>query len=90
MHTDVRTDTISLHIQNRAYAASQLNDLAQKLAKSQAGIANSRAPIPSLPVGPSPGDAAGSSKEKEKEEKGKAKDEKKKEDSQLIKSVRDR
>ena len=32
--------------QNRAYAASQLSDLAQKLAKAQTNVPNTKAPPP--------------------------------------------
>jgi len=59
-------------ISNRAYAASQLSDLSQKLAKAQSSVANSRAAVPVL-----------------KDDKLKGKEEKKKEDSQLLKSVKD-
>ena len=34
---------------NRAYAASQLADLAQKLAKAQSSITSTRASLPKLP-----------------------------------------
>lgn len=83
--------SVRVYCQNRAYAASQLSDLAQKLAKAQSGVSSSRAPVPSLPTGPAPpGGDAGAGKEKEKAGNILAKEEKKKEDSQLVKSVRDR
>ena len=43
--------------QNRAYAASQLSDLAQKLAKAQPTVTNTRAAVPKI--------------QREKDEKGK-------------------
>ncbi|EGO03355.1 hypothetical protein SERLA73DRAFT_174812 [Serpula lacrymans var. lacrymans S7.3] len=64
-------------ISNRAYAVSQLSDLAQKLAKAQAVVGSTRPVMPSL---------------KEKDDKSPSapkKDEKKKEDNQLAKSVKD-
>jgi len=75
----VNTLSQSPLISNREYAVSQLADLHQKLSKAQSSVNSSRAPIPTLP------------KEKEKAEKGgtKAEEKKKKEESQLVKSVRD-
>lgn len=35
--------------QNRAYAASQLVDLSEKLAKASGSVSQTRAPIPQLP-----------------------------------------
>ncbi|EJD05421.1 Mov34-domain-containing protein [Fomitiporia mediterranea MF3/22] len=69
----VNTLSTSPLISNRAYAASQLNDLAQKLAKAQNTVANTR-----------PLKAA-----RNCILKGKQPEEKKKEDSQLLKSTRD-
>nr|GAT57603.1 predicted protein [Mycena chlorophos] len=60
-------------ISNRAYAVSQLADLHQKLSKAQSSVASTRAAIPVLPE---------NAAKREKEEK-------KKEDNQLAKSVRD-
>ncbi|KAJ7289205.1 Mov34-domain-containing protein [Mycena rebaudengoi] len=74
----VNTLSQSPLISNRAYAVSQLSDLHQKLAKAQATIANTRAPVPVLQSTEIPGFPA----KKEKEEK-------KKEDNQLTKSVKD-
>ncbi|KAJ7072431.1 JAB1/Mov34/MPN/PAD-1 ubiquitin protease-domain-containing protein [Mycena amicta] len=61
-------------ISNRAYAVSQLADLHQKLSKAQSSVSSTRAAVPVLPE---------HAAKKEKEEK-------KKEDNQLAKSVRDR
>ncbi|KAH8116206.1 Mov34-domain-containing protein [Phellopilus nigrolimitatus] len=74
----VNTLSTSPLISNRAYAASQLSDLAQKLGKAQSTVVNTRASIPRPPK---------DEKDKHKE-KGKQ-DEDKKEDSQLLKSVKD-
>ncbi|KAJ7210504.1 JAB1/Mov34/MPN/PAD-1 ubiquitin protease-domain-containing protein [Mycena pura] len=60
-------------ISNRAYAVSQLADLHQKLSKAQGSVASTRAAVPVLPE---------QATKKEKEDK-------KKEDNQLAKSVRD-
>ncbi|KAG7094179.1 hypothetical protein E1B28_007788 [Marasmius oreades] len=62
-------------ISNRAYAVAQLSDLHQKLSKVATGIPNTRATLPPLP---------------EKENSSKTeKEDKKKEESQLAKSVKD-
>ncbi|KAJ6620644.1 JAB1/Mov34/MPN/PAD-1 ubiquitin protease-domain-containing protein [Mycena sp. CBHHK59/15] len=74
----VNTLSQSPLISNRAYAVSQLSDLHQKLTKAQAAVASTRATAPVLP------DATGSFAGK-----GKDKEEKKKEDNQLTKSVKD-
>ncbi|KAF9269269.1 Mov34-domain-containing protein [Marasmius fiardii PR-910] len=63
-------------ISNRAYAVSQLSDLHQKLSKAATGIPTTRATLPSLP-------------EKENSSKQTEKEDKKKEESQLAKSVKD-
>lgn len=39
----------TLTMQNRAYAASQLVDLSEKLAKASGSVSQTRAPIPQLP-----------------------------------------
>ncbi|KAH7921832.1 Mov34-domain-containing protein [Leucogyrophana mollusca] len=73
----VNTLSQSPLISNRAYAVSQLADLHQKLAKAQSSVGATRAPAPSL---------------KEKDEKSTnqpKKEEKKKEDNQLAKGVKD-
>jgi len=71
----VNTLSTSPLISNRAYAVSQLSDLAQKLAKAQSSVTSSRAIAPT---------------QKDDKDKGKAaKEEKRKEDSQLQKSVKD-
>ncbi|KAG5641914.1 hypothetical protein DXG03_003960 [Asterophora parasitica] len=70
----VNTLSQSPLISNRAYSVSQLADFHQKLSKAQASIAQTRASPPTLK------DASGKQKEK---------DEKKKEDNQLTKSVKD-
>ncbi|KAF8997757.1 JAB1/Mov34/MPN/PAD-1 ubiquitin protease-domain-containing protein [Cyathus striatus] len=72
----VNTLSQSPLISNRAYAVSQLNDLQQKLAKAQGTVTSTRAMAPTL-------------KEKDPAAK-KDKDEKKKEDNQLAKAVKDR
>ncbi|KAH7909827.1 JAB1/Mov34/MPN/PAD-1 ubiquitin protease-domain-containing protein [Hygrophoropsis aurantiaca] len=75
----VNTLSQSPLISNRAYTVSQLSDLHQKLAKAQASVSSTRAPVPSL-------------KEKQKEETSSTqpkKEEKKKEDNQLFKGVKD-
>lgn len=41
-------EALSHPLQNRAYAASQLADLAQKLTKAQTAISSTKAPAPSL------------------------------------------
>ncbi|KAF7971334.1 hypothetical protein HWV62_21430 [Athelia sp. TMB] len=71
----VNTLSQSPLISNREYAVSQLSDLHQKLAKAQGAVASTRAPIPSL-------------KDDKMAGPGK-KDDKKKEEHQLAKSVRD-
>jgi len=75
----VNTLSQSPLISNRAYAVSQLSDLHQKLSKAQSSVTTTRAPLPSLP--------------KDKDEKSGLgnlkKDEKKKEENQLAKSVKD-
>lgn len=70
----VNTLSQSPLISNRAYAASQLNDLHQKLSKAQSVVGGTRAQAPALK----------DSKEPTKDEK-----DKKKEENQLTKSVRD-
>ncbi|KAK7032927.1 MPN domain-containing protein [Favolaschia claudopus] len=72
----VNTLSQSPLISNRAYAVSQLADLHQKLAKAQSSVTSTRAPVPILP------DSQNFAAKKEKEDK-------KKEDNQLAKSVRD-
>ncbi|KAF8908567.1 JAB1/Mov34/MPN/PAD-1 ubiquitin protease-domain-containing protein [Gymnopilus junonius] len=73
----VNTLSQSPLVSNRAYAVSQLSDLHQKLAKAQSAVGSTRATPPSLKdKDPSAG-------------KQKEKDEKKKEDNQLLKSVKD-
>ncbi|KAJ6530028.1 JAB1/Mov34/MPN/PAD-1 ubiquitin protease-domain-containing protein [Mycena vulgaris] len=72
----VNTLSQSPLISNRAYAVSQLSDLHQKLAKAQSAVASTRATVPVLP------DAQGFAAKKEKEDK-------RKEDNQLAKSVKD-
>ncbi|KZP11460.1 Mov34-domain-containing protein [Athelia psychrophila] len=69
----VNTLSQSPLISNREYAVSQLSDLHQKLAKAQSAVASTRAPVPSLKDDKIPG----------------KKDDKKKEEHQLAKSVRD-
>ncbi|KAF8920826.1 JAB1/Mov34/MPN/PAD-1 ubiquitin protease-domain-containing protein [Mucidula mucida] len=71
----VNTLSQSPLISNRAYAVSQLSDLHQKLSKAQAAVTSTRANIPTLAD-------KDNGKQKEKEEK-------KKEDNQLAKSVKD-
>jgi len=68
----VNTLSQSPLISNRAYAASQLNDMHQKLSKAQSLVGATRAQAPILKDGKDP-----------------TKDEKKKEENQLTKSVRD-
>jgi len=75
----VNTLSQSPLVSNRAYAVSQLADLHQKLSKAQTSVASTRATAPTL-------------KEKDASvsaQKQKEKDEKKKEDNQLTKSVKD-
>ncbi|KAJ6577298.1 Mov34-domain-containing protein [Mycena capillaripes] len=72
----VNTLSQSPLISNRAYAVSQLSDLHQKLAKAQSAVASTRAAVPVLP------ESQNFAAKKEKEDK-------KKEDNQLAKSVRD-
>ncbi|KAJ7914846.1 JAB1/Mov34/MPN/PAD-1 ubiquitin protease-domain-containing protein [Mycena leptocephala] len=72
----VNTLSQSPLISNRAYAVSQLSDLHQKLAKAQSAVASTRAAVPVIP------DSQNFAAKKEKEDK-------KKEDNQLAKSVRD-
>jgi COP9 signalosome complex subunit 5 len=75
----VNTLSQSPLISNREYAVSQLSDLHQKLAKAQSSVASTRAPVPVLP--------------KDKDDKlglgNLKKDEKKTEEHQLAKSVKD-
>lgn len=47
-HVTYRAYT-SFDLQNRAYAASQLVDLSEKLAKAAGSVTSTRAPIPALP-----------------------------------------
>ncbi|TDL24536.1 Mov34-domain-containing protein [Rickenella mellea] len=73
----INTLSSSPLISNRAYAASQLSDLQQKLTKAQSSVTSSRAPVPQV---------------KDKKMSllaAKVYDEKKKEDSQLVKGVKD-
>ncbi|KAF9041391.1 Mov34-domain-containing protein [Panaeolus papilionaceus] len=72
----VNTLSQSPLVSNRAYAVSQLSDLQQKLAKATSSVASTRPVVPTL-------------KEKEGATKQKDKDEKKKDDNQLAKSVKD-
>jgi len=72
----VNTLSQSPLISNRAYAVSQLSDLHQKLAKAQVVVSGTRASVPTLK------DGTLSVLQGKKEEK-------KKEDSQLAKSVKD-
>ncbi|KAL5521647.1 RRI1 [Sanghuangporus sanghuang] len=72
----VNTLSTSPLISNRAYAASQLNDLAEKLKRAQTSVANTRPSVPKL-------------QGKEDKEKGKQQEGKKKEDSEFLKSTRD-
>ncbi|KAJ7572317.1 Mov34-domain-containing protein [Mycena floridula] len=71
----VNTLSQSPLISNRAYAVSQISDLHQKLSKAQSGVTSTRASAPALV------EKDGSTK--------KDKDEKKKDDNQLAKSVKD-
>ncbi|OAX40559.1 Mov34-domain-containing protein [Rhizopogon vinicolor AM-OR11-026] len=71
----VNTLSQSPLISNRAYAVSQIVDLHQKLSKAQASVSSTRAPIPA-PKG-------------QDEKTTNAKEEKKKEDNQLAKGVKD-
>ncbi|KII84562.1 hypothetical protein PLICRDRAFT_179381 [Plicaturopsis crispa FD-325 SS-3] len=73
----VNTLSQSPLISNRAYAVSQLSDLHQKLSKAQSSVQNTRATAPTLKDDHNKG--PGTSK----------KEEKKKEESQLAKSVKD-
>jgi len=75
----VNTLSQSPLISNRAYAVSQLSDLHQKLVKAQASVHSTRAPVPVLQDKDL---AAVNAIKKEKEEK-------KKEENQLAKSVKD-
>jgi len=75
----VNTLSQSPLISNRAYAVSQLSDLHQKLAKAQSSVTSTRAPMPTLPKDKDDKSVLGNLK----------KDEKKKEENQLAKSVRD-
>ncbi|KAL4068437.1 JAB1/Mov34/MPN/PAD-1 ubiquitin protease-domain-containing protein [Scleroderma yunnanense] len=71
----VNTLSQSALISNRAYAVSQIADLHQKLARAESAMSGApRAAFPPL---------------KGQEDKGSTKDEKKKEDSQLAKAVKD-
>ncbi|KIJ25292.1 hypothetical protein M422DRAFT_785628 [Sphaerobolus stellatus SS14] len=90
----VNTLSSSPLISNRAYAVSQLADLHSKISNAQKAVINTRAAAPTLAKAASGtggnGDAAGvlspagKGKEREAEKK-----EEKKEDSQLMKSVKD-
>jgi COP9 signalosome complex subunit 5 len=78
--------------QNRAYAVSQLQDLQAKLNKAKSTIPNTRAsvPISSTSKAAAPADAKGSAKRKDTADEGtKGRDEQKNE-SALLKGVRDR
>ncbi|KAI5888205.1 Mov34-domain-containing protein [Schizophyllum commune H4-8] len=70
----VNTLSQSPLISNKAYAVSQLADLHQKLSKAQTAVAGTRAMAPVI---------------KGADHKGKEKEEKKREDNQLAKSVKD-
>jgi COP9 signalosome complex subunit 5 len=71
----VNTLSQSPLISNRAYAVSQLNDLHQKLSRAQANVSNTQAQVPML---------------KDKDPSNpKEKEEKKKEENQLEKSMKD-
>ncbi|TRM59599.1 JAB1/Mov34/MPN/PAD-1 ubiquitin protease-domain-containing protein [Schizophyllum amplum] len=70
----VNTLSQSPLISNKAYAVSQLADLHQKLSKAQTAVGGTRASAPIL---------------KGTDHKGKEKEEKKREDNQLAKSVKD-
>ncbi|KAF9458160.1 JAB1/Mov34/MPN/PAD-1 ubiquitin protease-domain-containing protein [Collybia nuda] len=76
----VNTLSQSSLISNRAYSVSQLTDLHQKLSKAQSSVAATRAPVPTLKEKDSSSGAKVFYKEK---------DEKKKDDNQLAKSVKD-
>ncbi|KAH8829091.1 Mov34-domain-containing protein [Flagelloscypha sp. PMI_526] len=73
----VNTLSQSPLISNREYAVSQLSDLHQKLSKASSSVSNTRPIVPVL---------KGDGKEKEQQVK---KDEKKKEENQLGRSVKD-
>ncbi|KAH9939870.1 Mov34-domain-containing protein [Amylocystis lapponica] len=73
----VNTLSQSALISNRAYAASQLADLHQKLAKAQSSVPGTRAPAPVL------------KEDKTTATVGKKEDKKKEDSNQLAKSVRD-
>ncbi|KAG5351327.1 hypothetical protein C0989_006963 [Termitomyces sp. Mn162] len=73
----VNTLSSSPLISNKAYSVSQLSDLHQKLSKAQSTVGSTRASVPSAK------DKDGNTKV------GKEKEEKKKEDNQLAKSVKD-
>ncbi|KAF9220793.1 Mov34-domain-containing protein [Gyrodon lividus] len=62
-------------ISNRAYAVSQISDLHQKLARAQSSVSNTRPPVPAM--------------KGQDEKAGVNKDDKKKEDNQLTKAVKD-
>ncbi|OJA20614.1 hypothetical protein AZE42_07758 [Rhizopogon vesiculosus] len=74
----VNTLSQSPLISNRAYAVSQIVDLHQKLSKAQASVSSTRAPIPT----PKGQDEKTTNAKSQKEEK-------KKEDNQLAKGVKD-
>ncbi|KAG1871466.1 JAB1/Mov34/MPN/PAD-1 ubiquitin protease-domain-containing protein [Suillus subluteus] len=73
----VNTLSQSPLISNRAYAVSQIVDLHQKLSKAQASVSSTRAPMPTTKG------------QEEKTSSVPKKDEKKKEDNQLAKGVKD-
>jgi COP9 signalosome complex subunit 5 len=73
----VNTLSQSPLVSNRAYAVSQLTDLHQKLMKAQTTVSSTRAPVPTIKEKDST-----TGKQKEKEEK-------KREDNQLTKSMKD-
>ncbi|KAJ8584620.1 Mov34-domain-containing protein [Rhizopogon salebrosus TDB-379] len=73
----VNTLSQSPLISNRAYAVSQIVDLHQKLSKAQASVSTTRAPIPTLKG------------QDEKVTSAPKKEEKKKDDNQLAKGVKD-
>lgn len=76
--------------QNRAYAVSQLQDLHAKLGKAISGIPNTRATLPNA-KGDAKAPPSKNTKVKESEDKkDAAAGEKKKDESQLVKGVRDR
>jgi len=85
----VNTLSQSPLISNRAYAVSQLQDLHAKLGKAISGIPNTRATLPNA-KGDAKAPPGKSTKVKEPEDKkDAAAGEKKKDESQLVKGVRD-